>query len=51
MLYNPYCSPSTSRVTKKSEANYILPGLVISFSRGRAAGDITRAVHEDEKGP
>jgi hypothetical protein len=24
MLHNPYCSPSTSRATKKSEANNIL---------------------------
>ena len=28
MLHIPYCSPSTSRATKKSEANYFLPGLV-----------------------
>jgi hypothetical protein len=28
MLHNPYCSPSTSRVTKTSGVNYIPPGLV-----------------------
>jgi len=28
MKLTPYCSPSTSRAIKKSEINYILPGLV-----------------------
>ena len=33
MLNNPYCSPSTSRAIKKSEANYFLPGLYENRSK------------------